>query len=228
MSEAIDSTGRQMSKLPQEEFKVYSKIYPVPFVNSKGYRIGDYKIIVDTSKLPFNSVDQTNHYLYNLFDYVGEQGTPAVPNRPKRDIREFFVNKKDQLRVFTPIKYPDEGEKEFLEMEQELLKEENRKLRKNLRELKRRMEEITGENEKYPIVKQNLDREIEPIREDKKEKQKLLAAYLDAIEDIEDDMDKTKKGGRKTKSRNNSAASKKHRKRKKQKNMRKTCKNKKK
>jgi hypothetical protein len=66
------------------------KLYPIPYVNDKGYRIGNYHIEFDTKNnpLPFSSFDQVDHFLINLFKYAKE-----VPNKDKNLTTEEF-NKK--------------------------------------------------------------------------------------------------------------------------------------
>jgi len=82
------------------------KLYPLPYVNSKGYRIGNYHILINKDKLPFSSTDQVDHFLFNLFNYV-----KAVPhnNKPSNEFnKEFFKNYKEDVLLFTPIKYPED------------------------------------------------------------------------------------------------------------------------
>jgi len=94
------------------EHYINLKLYPVPYVNNQGYRIGNYHIEFDTKKspLPFSSFDQVDHFLINLFDYAKK-----VPKnkKPTKDFNEqFFKHKKKKLVLFKPIKYrrqrPDE------------------------------------------------------------------------------------------------------------------------
>jgi len=81
------------------------KLYPVPYVNNQGYRIGNYHITFDNknSPLPFSSIDQVDHFLINLFKYAKE-----VPNNkdPTKDFnKKFFKGYERNVVLFKPIKY---------------------------------------------------------------------------------------------------------------------------
>jgi len=87
------------------------KLYSIPYVNDKGYRIGNYHIEFDTknSPLPFSSFDQVDHFLINLFKYAKE-----VPNNKEPTAafnKKFFKNYPKQVVLFKPIKYITEAEK---------------------------------------------------------------------------------------------------------------------
>ena len=45
------------------------KIYPVPFKNRMGFRIGNINTVLNKKVLPFKSTDQVDHFLYNFFNY---------------------------------------------------------------------------------------------------------------------------------------------------------------
>jgi len=166
-------------------FEVTSKVFPTPFTNSKGFRIGDYKVAVRQDLLPFSAFDQANHYLYNLFDYATYQGTPKVNRKQERDIDSFFKSKNTQLEAFTPIKYPDPEKAKMLSIEKEQIKEQNRKLRENLRKIQDELVEIgfSGDLGKRDEIRKKIEEEIEKDGGDKKES--ILAEYLSAIDDLE-------------------------------------------
>jgi hypothetical protein len=84
------------------------KLYPLPYVNNKGYRIGNYHVLINKDKLPFSSIDQVDHFLLNLFNYV-----KAVPsnNKPAAEFnKEFFKNYKEDVLMFTPIRHKKDGD----------------------------------------------------------------------------------------------------------------------
>jgi hypothetical protein len=187
------------------EFEIESKLYPLPFVNSKGFRIGDYKVFVNTDLLPFTGLDQANHFLYNLFEYVNYEGTPVEKGK-KKDISQFFNSTNHKMKAFIPIKYPDESRATFLEQQQM----ENEKDYKHLRERARLfMNELAemgkvGDPGMRDAIKTKIVEEIEKefVEEYKKrnaitdeEKNKLkqdrLREYLNAIDEIEHELGKT-------------------------------------
>ena len=47
---------QNISATKSPEFEIESKVYPLPFVNSKGFRIGNYKVFVNTDLLPFTGL----------------------------------------------------------------------------------------------------------------------------------------------------------------------------
>jgi hypothetical protein len=196
--EAEGSAVQPEEMLTTPELNVYSRVFPHPFVNSKGYRIGNWHVIVDTSKLPFNSIDEANHFLYNLFEYVNYEGTPKTSKEMERAITDFFKYKETKLPAFTPIRYPDEEEQKFKKMQKELLDKENAKMRANLRRLRNELAGVgygTKEYEENKKLREELTEEIEKKFMDasgkpkpKEENQKLLAAYAEAIEDEDDKL----------------------------------------
>ena len=109
------SEGKEEKKeekmLDDIEHYIKLKLYPVPYVNNQGYRIGNYHIEFDTknSPLPFSSFDQVDHFLINLFKYAKE-----VPNNKEPTAafnKKFFKNYPKQVVLFKPIKYITEVEK---------------------------------------------------------------------------------------------------------------------
>jgi hypothetical protein len=102
------------------EHYIKLKLYSIPYVNDKGYRIGNYHIEFDTknSPLPFSSLDQVDHFLINLFKYAKE-----VPKNkePTADFnKKFFKHKKKNVVLFKPIKYITEAEKKKRENAEKL------------------------------------------------------------------------------------------------------------
>lgn len=96
------------------EHYIKLKLYSIPYVNDKGYRIGNYHIEFDTKNnpLPFSSFDQVDHFLINLFKYAKE-----VPNKDKKLTTEqfnkkFFKHHKKDVVLFKPIKYRKQTEEE--------------------------------------------------------------------------------------------------------------------
>jgi hypothetical protein len=55
------------------------KVYPYigNSENRKGYNIGDIKLAMNASELPFNSFDQVDHTLFNLFNYLNDGKNPS-------------------------------------------------------------------------------------------------------------------------------------------------------
>jgi hypothetical protein len=164
-------------------------------VNSKGFRIGNYHVIVNTDKLPFGSTDEADHFLYNLFDYINYEGTPKTSRKMVRKIKDFFKNKQVNLTAFLPIKYPDPFQEEFLRQQQVILMEENKQLRKNLRKLRNGLAEFSYSKDDMDLNKKILSKVDEDVGiqqlpgpltlEDKTKKSKILAAYADAIDEEE-------------------------------------------
>jgi hypothetical protein len=187
---------QNISATKSPEFEIESKVYPLPFVNSKGFRIGNYKVFVNTDLLPFTGLDQANHFLYNLFEYVNYEGTPVEKNN-KKDIEQFFNSENEKLKVFTPIKYPDESRSTFMEQQQM----ENEKDYKHLRERARLfMNELAemgkaGDPDKRAVIKEKIKLELDFIDgetgtndEKERKKQVILREYLNAIDELENGL----------------------------------------
>jgi hypothetical protein len=171
-------------KLDKSHIEVTSKVFPTPFVNSKGFRIGDYKVAIDTTALPFTNTDQVNHYLYNLFDYTSYQGIPKMTRKQERGIDSFFSAKKTKLEAYNPIKYPDPKKAKYIEKEQKILQEENRKIRENMRKIQDELAEmgISGNPEKRDEIRKAIEEEIGG---DDNKKESILSEYLNAIDEVE-------------------------------------------
>jgi len=104
--------GNKQEEIKDIEHYIKLKLYSIPYVNDKGYRIGNYHIEFDTknSPLPFSSFDQVDHFLINLFNYARK-----VPNNKKatKDFnKEFFKHKTKKVALFTPIKYRKQTQEE--------------------------------------------------------------------------------------------------------------------
>jgi len=165
---------------------ITSKVYPTPFDNSKGFRIGDFKVAVDTTALPFTNTDQVNHYLYNLFDYTSYQGIPKMSRKQDRKLDSFFSAKKTKLEAYKPIKYPDLRKAKYVEREQKVLQEENRKIRENMRKIQNELAEMgfSGDTEKRREIVAAIKNEID---KDKDKKETILSEYLNAIDEVENE-----------------------------------------
>ena len=163
---------------------VISKVFPTPFVNSKGFRIGDYKVAVDTTALPFTNTDQVNHYLYNLFDYTNYQGIPKMTRKQERETESFFNAKKTKFEAYKPIKYPDAKKAKYIEKEQKILQEENLKIRENMRKIQNELAEMgfSGDPVKRAEIRNAIEAEI---GKDKDKKETILSEYLNAIDEVE-------------------------------------------
>jgi hypothetical protein len=80
----MTSTEEKKESKAPNQIDVTTKIYP--FVgkdkNRKGYYIGDYKIVIDSSNpdstidLPFTNFDQVDHLVYNLYNYAKTRKNP--------------------------------------------------------------------------------------------------------------------------------------------------------
>jgi hypothetical protein len=110
-------TEKPVDKDKRKELAKYLKVklYPIPYVNSKGYRIGSYHVKIDKKKLPFSHTDEVDHFLYNLYDYVKNESLPdykdGKPNSNKRKKEEFYKNYSKEFVSFIPIEYGTESEK---------------------------------------------------------------------------------------------------------------------
>ena len=144
-----EEVKKEEKKLDDIEHYINLKLYSIPYVNDKGYRIGNYHIEFDTknSQLPFSSFDQVDHFLINLFKYAKE-----VPNNKKatKDFNEqFFKHNTKKIVLFKPIKYrkQTEDEKKTEEKEAEEKKKGGRKT-KNYRLKKRKSKSIKNHTRK--------------------------------------------------------------------------------
>jgi hypothetical protein len=201
---ALNGPEKAAEGISDPEFKVVSRVFPAPFVNSKGFRIGNYHVIVNTDKLPFRSTDEADHFLYNLFDYINYEGTPKTSRKMARKIKDFFKHKEVDLTAFLPIKYPDPFQEEFLRQQQVILMEENKKLRRNLRKLRNELAGFSYDEadtklreaalktieddvgiKKIVDKKDSTDQGAKDKARAKEEASKKLAAYIDAIDEEE-------------------------------------------
>jgi len=89
---------------------ITTKLYEIPYVNGKGYKIGKYHVVIDKKNLPFSSFDEIDHFLNNLFDYVKK--VPKNTDPTAEFNKQFFKNKKKKILVFTPVKYEEVYEDE--------------------------------------------------------------------------------------------------------------------
>lgn len=112
---------------------VKTKLFPMPFVNSQGFRIGNYTVVVNKDILPLSSSDQVDHFLFNFFNYLKNEGIPESDPKHK-PVKAFFVNKTDNIYNFKNIKYVDKAKKERLDAMNE----------DEIQDLKRRIERIKG------------------------------------------------------------------------------------
>jgi len=136
---------KKQEQLDDIEQYIKLKLYPIPYVNDKGYRIGNYHIEFDTKKnpLPFSSFDQVDHFLINLFKYAKE-----VPNNkePTADFnKKFFKHYKKDVVLFKPIKYITEAEKKKRE---DAKKSNGGRKTKNYRPKKRKSKSIKNRTRK--------------------------------------------------------------------------------
>jgi len=108
VKETDEQKNRRKEKKRQMQY-LKTKIYPIPFVNSKGFRIGNYRILINKNNLPFSSTDQIDHYLLNLFNYVKRAPTEDVstPEKRKKFNNEFFkyFTIHEDVNTPIPIKY---------------------------------------------------------------------------------------------------------------------------
>jgi hypothetical protein len=118
---------------------VKTKLFPMPFVNSEGFRVGNYTVVVNKDILPFSSSDQVDHFLYNFFNYLKNEGIPKSDAKHK-PIEAFFVNKTDNIYNFKNVKYVDKEKKLRLD---EMNAEEIAELQKRIERIKGREIEIT-------------------------------------------------------------------------------------
>jgi hypothetical protein len=176
------------------KIKITTEIYSAPFINSKGYRIGDYRVKVDTDRLPYSAEDQAANYLYNLFKYAKDEGSSKKNSKIK--INTVFDKKKKIISTFTPINYPNPEQEKFLKQERKFLQEENNKIKENLRSIQ---EELSGTSE-LPELHKNIEEKIKveldnvndsnmTDNEKQKKSQSILSTYLDVVNDFENNKD---------------------------------------
>jgi len=84
---------------------ITTKLFTIPYVNSKGYKIGNYIVYINKDKLPFSSTDQVDNFLVNLFNYAQEIKKKTSQVTTKDFNKRFFKNHKDPVVSFIPIAY---------------------------------------------------------------------------------------------------------------------------
>ena len=94
---------------------ITTKIYPTKYRNRKGFKIGNMKIGFDTTNMPFNSMDEVDHYLNELFKYVNFMRTDTKPSgdnlvKKRENIRSFLKATKIQHVFAPPHTPPDDVE----------------------------------------------------------------------------------------------------------------------
>ena len=93
------------SKMELGEY-ITTKLYSIPYVNSKGYRIGNFLIEINKNDLPFSTYDQVDHFLINLFDYARKASDKDNKNVPPEVFnKNFLKNHKQVIASFKPVKY---------------------------------------------------------------------------------------------------------------------------
>jgi hypothetical protein len=102
--------GEKQEELKDIEQYITMKLYSVPYVNDKGYRIGNYHIVIDKKNLPFSDFDQVDHFLINLFKYAKEVPNNKMPT--KKFNEKFFKNHPKKVVLFKPIKYRKQTKEE--------------------------------------------------------------------------------------------------------------------
>jgi hypothetical protein len=117
-----------------DPFNIHAELYGIPYINSKGYRIGNYLLRVDRDKLPFSDRDQVDLYLYELFKYVKELPNKDVDENgeykyksPTDFIKDFYKRYSYDAHSIRPIKYVEGGKKS----KRRLKKRKIRKSKKN-------------------------------------------------------------------------------------------------
>jgi hypothetical protein len=102
-------TSKPSPKPIKNGLRVIGKLYPSKVVTRDGkYYIGDYTINIDNHKIPFNSRDNVDYYLTNIFDYVRDA---ASLDRSKPVIMEkYFKNFINDVQLFLPVKQPKKVE----------------------------------------------------------------------------------------------------------------------
>lgn len=75
-----------------KKLKVFQRILPIPYINSKGNRIGDIQTFIK-GKIPYDSTSPVNYFLYNTFKYIND-----VENK---DINTFFPKYDTNNEVIT-------------------------------------------------------------------------------------------------------------------------------
>jgi len=110
MSEEKKPTKMQLGQY------IKAKMFDIPYVNSKGYMVGNYKVKIDRDNLPFTSYDEVDHYLINTFNYVRK--VPYTKKDLKEFNKEFFKHNENVVSWFKPIKYRKQTVEEAEEAEE--------------------------------------------------------------------------------------------------------------
>lgn len=77
-----------------------------PFIgegpNRKGFNVGDFKVIVDSDNLPFNSMDQVDKFLSDLIKFTGDYSkTPKDKENQKG--KDYYIYH-PKVMSFIPVK----------------------------------------------------------------------------------------------------------------------------
>jgi hypothetical protein len=222
--------------------KVFLRIFPNHYMNSKKTNIGNIETIVK-GQIPIDSISPVNNFLYNIFEYANDK------DRDKKDIEDYFPHYDTNIPV-TPIEYKSKDEYDIEKKEREEKYKEFEELFNNLDIIKEQFNEL-GKKEDNKKDMEELNNITEDIQkkllvidsknitnnEKEKEKRKELSLYYKSIYQLLKEMNEksfdqtsqlkqTKVGGKTNKKKKNKNKTKKN-KRKNQIKIKKTKKTKK-
>jgi len=112
---SVKTKNITVKKKPINSIKITSKTYYIDEPNSKGFKIGDQRVIVSSDDYPISSLDEVNYLISELVKYSDFAGN--YKNKYQKDDANTKINnnsffKHDQKDWYIiPVKYnKDEGE----------------------------------------------------------------------------------------------------------------------
>jgi len=82
--------------------KITSKLYPIPYKNTRGYYIGDYTLQIDSKQLPMSNIDQVDFMLNKLFQNMKNEN--LAEDDPKRVPNNDIIPVYKKEYIFEPIR----------------------------------------------------------------------------------------------------------------------------
>jgi hypothetical protein len=105
-----------IKKKPINSIRITSKTYYIDRPNSKGFKIGDQRVIVDSDDYPMSSLDEVNYFIRELVDYSNFAGNyknkyQAEDANEKINNDSFFKHDRKDWYII-PVKYKEKENKE--------------------------------------------------------------------------------------------------------------------
>lgn len=105
-----------INKKPINSIRITSKTYYIDRPNSKGFKIGDQRVIIDSDDYPMSSLDEVNYFIRELVDYSNFAGNyknkyQAEDANEKINNESFFKHDRKDWYII-PVKYKEKANKE--------------------------------------------------------------------------------------------------------------------